>query len=119
MVVDSDDKHSVCVDFDGTLAAFPIDFPKLEPPIPGAVDLYNLCRDQGRTFYVMSARPRSHDKLVREWLLDHGFKLAIFVTEKPVAGIYIDDRGYRFKGTWDGLTLSVITRLLDRHDGSA
>lgn len=113
---------TVALDFDDTL----VGYKKYGEPgewLPGALEgLIGLLKS-GRKVVIFSCRAnwveglaeivaklRAHPFLARA--LDRG-DLKVWVEEgKPPAALYVDDRGFRFEGSWDGLlaTLKELSR---------
>lgn len=52
--------------------------------------------------YVFSCRALDDDGWyqIREWMDLHGFPSVPVTSRKPIASLYIDDRAYRFEGTF-------------------
>ena len=101
---------TVVIDFDGTLASYDGKFEqfKLGLPMPGA---YAALADYLKAGYrVVIATTRAKDaigkQLVKDWLGTHGFNelggpdgFQITAFKVPAVA-YIDDRAWRFEGTW-------------------
>lgn len=94
----------ICLDFDGTIH----DPDNREPgyrmgkPVEGALEAVQYLLSQGHTLMIHSARVQSHPQRthVNQWLDYFGFPKELeCVVEKPLADIYVDDKGYRFT-TW-------------------
>lgn len=105
---------AVCLDFDGVLHAGAwAGAPELitGKPLPGARDAVRAMRGSVR-LYCLSARTATPEGLlaVGDWLLEHEILGLEVVATKPVADVYVDDRGIRFDG-WPR-TLTLITRAL-------
>ena len=75
--------------------------------VSGAQKALNLFREYGHTIVIHSCNEKSW---IERQLAEAG--IAATVSEKkPVAALYIDDRGYRFEG-WDGNECERILSLL-------
>ena len=104
---------TIVVDFDGVLHAYTSGWKGAtvipDPPVAGAIAWLAAAVDR---FHVAILSSRSRDKggiaAMREWLVREGLapeviaKLA-FPTAKIPAHVYIDDRGWRFEGTFPEL----------------
>lgn len=104
---------TICVDFDGVLHSYTTPWQGsdtiTDPPTDGAFDFVRSALDAGYHVVVQSARansPKGKDA-IEKWLLMHGadkkwFKNGLMrvTANKPGAEVYIDDRGFRFAGTW-------------------
>lgn len=105
---------SVCLDFDGVIHSYtspwtsPEEIP--DPPMPGAFEfIYRLINSDFRVV-ISSARFSSSCSIdaVKQWFLKHGLhswvlSQIVFSAIKPGAVIYIDDRGFQFKGEWPSI----------------
>jgi hypothetical protein len=109
----------VCVDFDGTLH----DPYNVQPgqrmgvPIAGAHAAIHTLRHNGYRVVVCTARPDvAH---VWAWLRYFNFQVDDVTHEKPLAHVYIDDRGFRFTGDWARTAYEVDRLLRSGHDRSS
>jgi hypothetical protein len=101
-------KHqkTIAVDFDGVLHSYytPIDIDEQhiisDPPVDGALEWVNNVLEHF-DIIVYTARHVSEGGLaaVREWLEEWGFPKLEVTGVKPVARLYIDDRGFAFTGS--------------------
>jgi hypothetical protein len=101
---------TVCLDFDGVLARFSDDIEDFGEPIEGAAEAIRELKKLGYRVVVQSARPNRADHIRRlgEYLASHGMEVdEVFVSankpwpsNKPLADLYVDDRGLRFDGDW-------------------
>lgn len=88
----------VAVDFDGVLAEPTWPSPYLGKADPAALDLVRHYHHAGCQVVVFTARPVSHHDRIWRWLEDYDVYGCVYdVTNvKPVAGVYFDDRAYRW-----------------------
>ena len=98
----SDPKPTLALDFDGVLHSYSgWAGSAMGQPVPGAVE---FCRRAGKRFHlvVYSTRALEPDQRVQMgiWLSQHGFPAMLVTAQKPPALVYLDDRGWRFDGTW-------------------
>ena len=77
-----------------------------DPPVPGAIEWLTKLYD-AYEIAILSTRTREAGAAdaMRGWLRDHGLAPEIvdrisFPRSKPPARVYIDDRGWRFEGTF-------------------
>ena len=107
---------TVCIEFDNTLCKSDGE------PIAGALEALQGFKEAGHTILISSARLEPdlwgdllpfREKEIAEWLEKHGIPYDKVVIHKPPADLYIDDKGYRFKGDWDK-EIGEISGLLDR-----
>jgi len=102
-------KGSVAIDFDGVINSYKSGFISVDqipdPPVPGVFNKICEYLDYGFIVYIYSTR-NTNDigrLAIYKWFIKHGMlttyveKLNI-VSAKPVAKLYIDDRGYQFTG---------------------
>ena len=101
-------RYTVAVDFDGVIHSYTSQWVSAEvipdPPVPGAIEW--LCEVSKRLevviFTTRGATEAGRDA-VRWWLVAQGFASAYetrVTAEKPPALVYIDDRAWRFDGTF-------------------
>lgn len=93
------------IDFDHTIWDSPNNQPML-----GAKEAINLMREKGIKIVIHSCNSRNYIEksmertgLHYDWIWDH--------PGKPVADIYIDDRGYHFKG-WNDYEVDRMLGML-------
>lgn len=103
-------KKTLVVDFDGVLHSYasgwkgPTSIP--DPPVPGAFAFLAQAVERFDVA-VLSSRSRETGGIdaMKRWLADHGLDPAVlaklrFPRTKPPAHVYLDDRGWRFEGTF-------------------
>ena len=105
------EKRTICVDFDGVLHSYTSPWTHRghvpDRPVDGALDFLRALLNAGLEVVVFSVRCNDLEgrSAIERWLLDWGLepwhveKLR-FEAHKPRALVYIDDRGYRFEGTF-------------------
>lgn len=95
----------VAIDFDGTIRDW-----DTSKPYPGVKDAINLLREGGVKVLIHSCNSHTW---IEQWCNDHNIRFDKIWTEpgKPVASLYIDDRGYHFKGKWSSEIYDVMERL--------
>lgn len=111
---------TVAIDLDGTLAKMydKFDPKQIEPPRPGARKAVQKFKDRG--WRVIIHTVRGDKKLVEDWLTEHEIPWD-FINEnpdqppgssdKPVADLYIDDRGIDARKAWTTLADQAIQRI--------
>jgi len=107
--VDGTDLRAIAVDFDGVINSYtsgwqgsPTNLP--DKPVEGAIAW--LCEAvKHYTVFIHSCRCETPQGrlAMRFWLEEHGMPVSEvrklqFTHGKPNAGIYLDDRGWRFEG---------------------
>ena len=119
-----DSKNTIAIDFDGVIHKNSNGFSDgtiYDIPIEGTKEaLECLSKIFSRiiifTCKAMPERPLINDKtgieLIWEWLRKHGLDKYIYdiTIEKPIAALYIDDKGFRFNN-WND-TINFIMKLL-------
>jgi len=102
--------YQIAIDFDGVIyknSKGYYDGTLYDEPIEGALEAIKSFSDKGYTIVIFTGkvkldRPSPNEKpmiqLVEEWLEKYKVKQYIkeVTSEKPMALIYIDDKGYRF-----------------------
>ena len=103
--------ETICIDFDGVIHSYtsrwegPETIP--DPPVDGAFDAIKTYLAAGYKVCILSTRnyQTNGPLCMVEWFEKYGFDRELlyrvsFPTYKPPAILYIDDRGYHFKGTF-------------------
>lgn len=110
----------VCFDFDGVLhrnlAPYTTASVVADEPTAGAVEFCWFLHRHEDALIVHSCRSnfRGGNKAMADWLRRWGFPpMEIVYGEKPIADLYIDDRGYRFTGSWSELYHLHDTLVVD------
>ena len=87
----------VVFDLDGTLARSTWPSPEIGDPIPEGIELLLHYVNLGYAVTLYTSRPRSHQGAIEKWLRAYNLhdKVYDIQTEKPLAGLYVDDRAYR------------------------
>jgi hypothetical protein len=103
-------RHTICVDFDGVLHSYTSPWKGAtvipDAPVASAIEwLTHIHDDYDVAIFSTRAREAGGISAMRQWLLDHGLDEAIlerisFPREKPLARVYIDDRAWKFEGTF-------------------
>ena len=115
------DKIAV-IDFDGTLCKFA--FPDVGPIEPNVREALETLKSAGYKIHIHSCRTatywnrpderRIHTKLILNFLQEHKLpydKVILDPTmDKPIADVYIDDRGIRYDNNWLEIAKELICR---------
>lgn len=101
------EEHKViCMDLDGVLAQYNgwKGMATIGKPIPGAYDFCKQMIKDGWRIIVHTCRPGQYvESWLREWEFPEEIEVESNMNDgawKPIAAIYIDDRGIRFKGNF-------------------
>lgn len=93
--------YDVAIDFDGVISSSDGYVKGLsEMPKDGAIDALHFLKDNGYSYYVLTAR--NDIAAVQVWLRSYGVECKVSNTKYP-AGMYLDDRAYRFQDWEDAL----------------
>lgn len=103
------------VDFDGTIADYhgyrgP---GKFEEPLPGAKEALIRLQEEGYRIVVFTSRGWAEQDGIEAYLRSHGLPFAQVICGKPLADVYIDDRGVR-AGDWQEVLRQVLGRRAAR-----
>lgn len=103
-------RPTLAVDLDGTIARWaPGGFPEIGEPVEGARYFLQLLRREGWKIIVHTCRAGpDQEGAVARWLQAHDIPYDEinhnpdypWATAKPVADVYLDDRGVSFRGDW-------------------
>jgi len=108
--------HDKCIafDFDGVLHQYSEEAAGTYVPTPtgvpvaGAIDTTRVLVAMGYKLVIFSCRATIFDggkEAIEKWLEKYDFPAMEVVLEKPLAKLYIDDRGFRFEGPQSWLEL--------------
>jgi len=108
----------IALDFDGTIAEYdPPAFPEIGQPIKGAKEFVDKLYEKGMRVVVFTCRAAAE---VQNWLEEHQFKydgvnidpyLPNTNSGKPIADVYMDDRGLHFSGNYDQALKEITSRV--------
>ena len=123
---------TICFDFDGVISEYHgwKGFDHFGKPIPGMAGLIGDLRQSG--YKVILWTTRLHTACMDIWLDMHGFKFDSInskshnppnTSNKPIAALYVDDRGFRFPlnsaaGAGELRDFIVDLRLLETKEGA-
>lgn len=87
------------IDIDGVLAVEQLNIPlNKRPVISEAQNAIKFLKQKGYIIILCTSRFRSQKTETIEWLENNDIPFDDIVFDKPRGIIYVDDRGYRFKG---------------------
>lgn len=116
-------RYAVSSDFDGVLHSYTTPWQGAEvipdPPIEGAIDwLHEVAAEYDVVILTTRARHPGGAEAVEAYLREHGYTGDLVVTaEKLPALMYVDDRGWRFRGRFP--TLKQIRYMKPWRTGDA
>jgi len=98
-------KRRIAVDLDGVLHDYTT-WDGLAPtgdPVPGAQRFITNLLEDGYEVFVFSARAgeKGGPAAIRQWLSENEFPQMDVTDKKIPADVYVDDRGFRFEGSFD------------------
>lgn len=99
-------RYTIAVDFDGVIHSYSspwVDHHVIpDPPVPGAIEWLNAILDKfDVVIFTTRGKTAEGAAAVGRWLIEHGGPEGLTVTAvKPPALVYIDDRAWRFEGTF-------------------
>lgn len=106
-------KKTLVVDFDGVIHAYASGWKGAtvipDPPVPGALRFLEEASERFEVAVFSSRSPEEGGiEAMKRWLLEAGLPEAVlarllFPRHKPPAHVYLDDRGWRFEGTFPDL----------------
>ncbi len=112
-------RKTICVDVDGVIADYSKGFQgvgKFGDPIPGASTILHKLRLEGWKIIIFTSR--GEEDLVAKYLHKHDIPFDEINKNsdshpkmnqgKPVADIYLDDRGLTFRGNWEETYNEII-----------
>ena len=129
-------RYDIACDWDGVIYSFVTGFPErpnefADDPVPGAINWLTECHMAGKTVVINSTRLEYNDEVTAKeivdamvaWLVRNGCPSEVahglhFWTDegKPRARVYIDDRGYRFEGTFPSVTEMGLMDVWNRNE---
>jgi hypothetical protein len=111
----------ICLDFDGVIHSYTSPWKDVDvipdPPVPGAFDAIQEYLEANYRVAIYSSRsyrPEGVQAMMR-WFVAHGLRVELldhleFPCYKPAAQLYIDDRGYHFKGVFPSVEFIQLFR---------
>ena len=93
----------IAVDFDHTLV-------EGDKPRDGAKQAINILREKGHKILIYSCNETSWIKKVLD-NADIRYDGVYEGKKKPLADLYIDDKGYHYKGDWLGEVDEILSRV--------
>lgn len=88
----------VCFDLDGTLAETLYPTRRLVgEPISEGVALLNHYAGMGYSIVIHTSRPSVDEPFIWEWVQKWNLPVDKIVCGKPLAALYVDDKGWRFE----------------------
>lgn len=113
-------RETLCLDFDGVIHSYTSGWRGAtslpDPPVPGALEwIATMIDHYDIVIHSTRGRESGAHEAMRQYLIDHGLSPTIvkrirFPRQKPPARVYIDDRGFRFEGSFP--SLDEIARLV-------
>jgi len=109
-------KNVVCLDFDGVIYSFSSGWVGDESnlpdePVKGARWAVKELREKfNLKVIVYSARCETEKgrKAIKEWLKKYDIKVDGVAEHKPIAFVYVDDRGLNFDGNWVRMLPDIV-----------
>lgn len=109
--------RTVALDFDGVIHSYTSPWTKPgeihDPPVPGSLQYAcELLEHFDVTIFSARAKSRAGMSAMKKWLRQHWQEAGLpedklyrieIVSEKPIAILYIDDRGFCFTGTFPSI----------------
>lgn len=97
----------ISVDFDGVIHGYEsgwTGYEPTDPPVPGAGAALKKLIEDGHEVVIFSTRAFGADNIgveyIKEYMDKHKIPYSRIALEKPKAAVSIDDRAYRFNGSW-------------------
>lgn len=97
---------TIAIDFDGTIRDW-----HTKEPIEGSNDVISNLHSAGYDIIIHTANPDTQG--IRQWLKENNFPLLEVTNKKPMATLYIDNRGEKFT-TWSTIAKHFKGGLLDK-----
>ena len=101
----------LCFDFDGVIHdQNPQPGYRMGRPVTGCLESMRLLKERGDTILIHTARimDECDIKHVKDWLVYFGVPFDDICIYKPMADLYIDDKGVTFTSWQDLLTLPIL-----------
>ena len=103
-----DGKRAVALDFDGVVHAYISPYVNAavipDPPTEGTREaIAELRQDYRVIIYSTRARWPGGITAIQKWLDDYEIEVDEITPIKPLACVYVDDRGITFRGCWDSI----------------
>lgn len=112
---------NIMIDFDGVIHRYSKKWNGgsiYDPPVKGVKDALRFLKEElGYKIIVFTTRvltdpEETQRRSMKTWLKNHEIPYDAITCKKLPATIYIDDRGFRFSGTWVE-NLPVIIKLME------
>jgi len=120
-------KARIAIDFDGVIYSYRNGYIADElpdPPVNGAFEFIENCLSSGYDVSIFSTRCKNQTivNMMINWMKKFGFNKDLldeleFTNVKPIAKIYLDDRGFRFDGMFP--TIQEIDDFEPWHKGKS
>lgn len=102
----SETMYDIGLDFDGVINSYKSGWKDydniLDPPVEGTREALNELIADGKSLVIYSARadnPKGKQAIV-DYLKKYDLPNIPVADKKPIASIYVDDKGYQFEGNW-------------------
>ncbi|MBA2613807.1 MAG: HAD hydrolase family protein [Bacteroidetes bacterium] len=116
----------ICIDIDGTICSIKKDNQTYEDVIPfvGAVEKIKLLKESGHYIIFCTARHMKtcnsnigkvlalQGQTLTMWLSHYGFVYDELWFGKPYAEIYIDDKAFKFNGSWEEINDHTLNQYV-------
>jgi len=99
----------LAIDFDGVIHWYRrgwSDGTIYDVPTPGTHEALIKLINAGYNPVVFTTR-KNHQE-IKDWLKEQNLPELDVTNEKPIAKVYVDDRGWRFDGNWETLLKLLI-----------
>jgi len=116
-------KQTICIDLDCTLTDFVDDLSQIGELLPGAKESLSILKSLDYRIVIHTSRSRDQKEMIKRYFSEKGIEIDgvncsfdSWSAAKPLAIIYIDDRGYHFKNWKDDMPdiLEAITNNMKR-----
>jgi len=115
-LMSKNEPHHICVDFDGTIATYDhYEFGKFGEPIHDVIaKIHELYYDREFKIFIQTTRSWAEYGKLKKWLIAHSVPYeGIIMGGKPIAEVYIDDRGVNpTKFGWEDELEKILARRL-------